>query len=642
MFYNEFEAKMLDFAANQYAGHDIDRAAKVEFAPTSTGEAHFEFDAFGTVCLVRRGSDASAASPEARELFRRAQLLYREISSNLVSQGASLRDHTVLEQLFNDHSLLAPMDLKERQFVYRTRTASVSAELIAQALGGVAPLPILQTVIGGLGEEIRIAISEQREDQRLGHMMIVVNEGLPFPMAVFSLFSVVAGKVERSGDFDCFRAASKDISFSYYQQTWMLVDPDLLKPDSGEEDVAKLANRMLASGEEFQDASETQDTDHPPSESPMGPEIVAKSLPDVAETLDPLTEDDPPEDGAPATGEFAPAADFSSVRWPSKDENAPDYAYLANVDAPESFELTGSAIRKLIDANSYSPATSSGAIAIALRGAQLRAPHEQERQKRIDIEVVRPDHRNFRCVLGFYFPEADELTLFTGSTVPCRKAIHGYANGGDRSNMLPTGMYSYYVWRHKKLRPALRLSSGNESNATLENGAWATVLRTTNDTIFGTKDTFDRSQPYDNVHCSYYLSENASLGAAFSSWGCLTVRGRKTPSDQWAKFQDVLDEIGATARVDLLLATGKEASLAANGDVAPLQALRQGSRGDRVERLQAALGLTQTGFFGSATANRFTGVERRANDAEGLGAIATGIVTPALAARLGWDVFRIS
>ena len=39
-------------------------------------------------------------------------------------------------------------------------------------------------------------------------------------------------------------------------------------------------------------------------------------------------------------------------------------------------------------------------------------------------------------------------------------ALDRFAAGGDPSNLLPTGLYTSYVWRHKKLRPALRMSTG--------------------------------------------------------------------------------------------------------------------------------------------------------------------------------------
>ena len=210
-------------------------------------------------------------------------------------------------------------------------------------------------------------------------------------------------------------------------------------------------------------------------------------------------------------------------------KNTPDYAYLSEIRCEETFNLSGEAIDKIIVANRYAPNFGENAIAIAIRGAQLVQGDAQEEQSLIKLKVVRPDHRSFKCVLGFYFPKTRLLSLFTGSTVPCRLAIKGYASGGDRSNLLPTGMYKYYIWRHKNLTPALRLAAGDQSTEELETGGQATVLRSTNDFVLGTKDTFDLSRPLDNVHCSYYLAENARLGASFSSWGCLTVRGQKSP-----------------------------------------------------------------------------------------------------------------
>lgn len=633
MFYEGFDAKQAAFSAKHYADR-IDKGAD-EFAVASVGEPHFEFDSLGNVCLVRRGSEPTAASVEARELFRRAQLLFREVSNALVARGASMRDHAMLSELFTEHPSLGSVDRKERRFSYKTREASVSADLITQALGGVAPLPILQAVIGGLGEDIKIAISEQRTNQRMAHVMIVVNEALPFPTASFTLFGVTASEVERAGDFDCLRASARDITFDYDQETWMLLDPDLLTAETSEDGIARLAAQLTTS-DEAAPASMVLPADLPPSNAAPS-EALAAALESVAETDDVGAQPDPPE-GAP--GEFEVAADLSDVKWPSSDENAPDYAYLAGVSSDAEFTLDAEAVRRLMAANRYQPATDSGAVAIAFRGAQLAEGHEQERKSAITLKELRPDHRAFNCVIGFFFPGDDTLTLYTGSTVPCRAAVRGYAMGGDASNMLPTGLYTYHIWRHKQLRPALRLASGNGSNGELETGRQATVLRSREDTVLGTKDIFDLSRPLDNVHCSYYLNEDPRLGASFSSWGCLTVRGAKTPSHQWEKFQAVLSDIGSANRVDLMLATGKDAALAAAGNVAPLVALRQGSTGDEVKRVQAELGLGQTGYFGPVTQDKFTGAERHANEAAGLGRIATGILTPAVAATLGWQVFQ--
>ena len=61
-----------------------------------------------------------------------------------------------------------------------------------------------------------------------------------------------------------------------------------------------------------------------------------------------------------------------------------------------------------------------------------------------------------------------------------------------------------------------------------------------------------------------------------------------------------------------------------------------------VGRLQEILGVGQSGYFGAITADRFTSEERRFNASNGNGAVATGILTPAIAQNLGWDVFHFS
>lgn len=338
--------------------------------------------------------------------------------------------------------------------------------------------------------------------------------------------------------------------------------------------------------------------------------------------------------------------DLSGVKWPSNDRNAPDYAYLANEQNPSRFAVSADSVETMLRLNRLDPDRSSGVIALALRGATLATGHEAEEVDEIELNNVRPDHRNFRCVIGYYFVETRKLTLYTGSTVPCRKAVWGFANGGTAANMLPTGLHTYFIWRHKSLHPALRLAKSSQD---LEAGALAAVLRTTNDTIYGTQDPFDPSFPLDNVHCSYFLADNSALGASFSSWGCLTVRGEKTPAQQWKKFQATLTQIGAKKRVDLLLATGKDMALigALQGNVAALEqnmsALRRGSQGIEVKRLQEQLDLTGDavdGDFGPKTLDRFAKVQRKINQDLGNGPIADGVYSRNMEAKTRWGVFE--
>lgn len=342
--------------------------------------------------------------------------------------------------------------------------------------------------------------------------------------------------------------------------------------------------------------------------------------------------------GEQAPSLAGPAADLSNVLWPD-DGKAPDYAYLADVAATDEFLLTQAALLEICKANSYMPYQGKKLVAFALRGAMLDGVHEAVMQNAIRIKVTRPDHRNFRCLIGFWHLDIGKLTLFTGSTVPCRAAVAGYASGGEKSNMLPTGLYTTYVWRHKNLKPALRMSRGNASEADLEAGSPVAVLRSQNNTVIETTDPFKVSVPYDNVHCSYYLNQVSNLGACFSSWGCLTVRGMMKPSDQWKKFQQILLQLGMKNRIDLIVATGKDAALAEDGKVGALRALRQGSQGDQVAKLQQALGLSRTGMFGAVTADKLTTAQRAFNNQHGKGPVADCVFTPDLDAQMGLGVF---
>jgi hypothetical protein len=389
-------------------------------------------------------------------------------------------------------------------------------------------------------------------------------------------------------------------------------------------------------------------TPHDPvAEWSANPEANTLTLEEAAERIDVGAQPGPEDLDVTSPEALAETAsiDLSQVRWPSDDRNAPDYAYVAEELDPGRFLLTPDAIEALLRLNRYAPDRSKETIAFALRGASLLSGHEVEDVDEVKLESVRPDHRNFRCVLGYYFTNTRRLSVFSGSTVPCRRAVWGFVNGGDASNMLPTGLHTLFVWRHKALRPALRMG---RSSADPETGAQATVLRTTNDTILGTQDTFDLSVPLDNVHCSYFLQEDSFLGATFSSWGCLTVRGEKTPSQQWKKFQKTLGDLGARTRVDLLLASGKDIALieAGQGDPASLEqkmgALRRGSQGPEVKRLQEKIGFTGSavdGHFGPATLHRFASIQRQLNQELGHGPKADGIYSRDMEAKSGWDIF---
>jgi hypothetical protein len=355
------------------------------------------------------------------------------------------------------------------------------------------------------------------------------------------------------------------------------------------------------------------------------------------------------------------AARAVPVNWPEQDVNAPDFRHTAasTVAAPATFILTPDDIELLIRANRFDPRGKDNVIALALRGlalgkqAEVGTKHEVEDATAIEVTDVRPNHDDYRCLVGFYKrdpnPTKRRLTLFSGSTVPNPYYMRGYYNNvnsgtpfGTRCNMLPTGCYVFRVASHKNgtIKPALRMTDPDN----LAQDAQCTVLRTTNDLTFGINDTWDLGTPYDNVHCTYVTTRKASWGASFSSAGCLTVRGQSTPSHQWAKFQAVLNQLGQAKRCDLILLTGREAGIAAklradgltNDDATvrrELVRLRSGSQSEEVSRLRQKIGFSAGPYFGPATRRKLAEVQVQQ------GKPADGIYTPELDAALDWHVF---
>jgi len=102
----------------------------------------------------------------------------------------------------------------------------------------------------------------------------------------------------------------------------------------------------------------------------------------------------------------------------------------------------------------------------------------------------------------------------------------------------------------------------------------------------------------------------------FSSLGCLTVRGKFVSggsTDQWKKLQqtaEISTGVVDGKRFDLLLLTGLDVAAVSamrhsGSNTQSLRCLRHGSKGDRVARLQKALGIESSdGEFGPATKKR--------------------------------------
>ena len=120
------------------------------------------------------------------------------------------------------------------------------------------------------------------------------------------------------------------------------------------------------------------------------------------------------------------------VVW-APDDKHPDYAHLAaaeaaGVIAAETFKLTPQVLDLLIKANSFDPKGPDDTFVFALRGAELAKGSMAEQEGEVELTVVRPDHVNFRCTLGYYHRRLGKISAFRGSTVPNAFYVRNYYN----------------------------------------------------------------------------------------------------------------------------------------------------------------------------------------------------------------------
>ncbi len=340
--------------------------------------------------------------------------------------------------------------------------------------------------------------------------------------------------------------------------------------------------------------------------------------------------------------------------WPKADAEAPDYAHLEPggrepLPGAKRFTIGAGDIELLIKANGFDPKGPDSRIVFGLRGAMLVDEADGKNDgvmagvDTITLEDIRPDHRAFRCTIGYLNRETGKISAFRASTVPNVQYLTNYymwnnglgGNSSTGANMLPTGCYVYRMGAHGggRIYPALRLTNPDR----LAEDGQACVLRTKNDLTFKTDDILDHCTPYDNIHCAYAFDK-------FSSAGCQTIQG-PNGEGPWGHFQALLRTMKVNTRIDYVLLTGRDAALAVwlretgkAGDpemVAKwLGRLRPGSRGEAVGRLQQQLGMKPSGYFGPSTKKKLGELQR------GKGLLADGIWSPRSEEKLGWSIFQ--
>lgn len=342
-----------------------------------------------------------------------------------------------------------------------------------------------------------------------------------------------------------------------------------------------------------------------------------------------------------------------SVSWPSNDDDSPEYRHVEAEDRALkdcSFEFTAKDLELLIRANAFEPERGRKRIVFGLRGALLdfSAATADEKYRQVDraalrLKEARPDHADFRCVIGVYNLDTGRLSGFAASTVVKRDSLYSFAKAnGSPCNLLPTGCYSYVVGPHRGKPGCLR-----------ENEPFA-VMRNRNNLAFDVKDEWDykpepHNWPFDNIHPAFAESS----AAKFSSLGCQVIRGSynagsRKYTGEFAAFRDALglkapgSDDGQT--YSYVLVTGLDAAISArlrdvgrDTDFASVQRslarLRQGSRGPSVGELQRAVGLTPTNVLDAKTRKAFADLQTSR-----LG-WADGVYAPAMDAALGLQIF---
>ena len=347
-------------------------------------------------------------------------------------------------------------------------------------------------------------------------------------------------------------------------------------------------------------------------------------------------------------------ARLPAVSWAKADDEAHGYAHLLPegrepLPGAKQFKITAADIELLIKANGFDPKGPDGKIVFAFRGASLIDKDDRENDgmvaavDAIQLEETRPDHKNFRCTIGFLNRQTGKISAFRASTVPNAKYMTNYymwnnglgGNSATGANMMPTGCYVYRMGAHGggRIYPALRLTDPEQ----LAEDGQACVYRSKNDLTFKTDDIFDHCTPYNNIHCAYAYD-------SFSSAGCQTICG-PNGEGPWGQFQAVLKTMKVNTRIDYVMLTGRDAALAAwlretgkagDADMVAkwLGRLRPGSRGEAVGRLQQQLGMTPSGYFGPGTKKKLGETQ------QSKGLLRDGIWSPRSEDKLGWSVFK--
>ncbi len=326
----------------------------------------------------------------------------------------------------------------------------------------------------------------------------------------------------------------------------------------------------------------------------------------------------------------------------AEDRYSPDLHHLDTPFSVEPFSLNAHHIQQLMELNHFSVSDGQDEVLFGLRGCSIVDESTSTFSNSFTLVESEPNHQDYSDVLGVWKQSTDEISVFTGSTVPNWWYMCVQAElGGHQANMLPTGKYLYQVGSHRHIDGAFR--SDQE----------VIVLRSNDNLVYETTDFWEKWVPNDNIH------PGGCPDVMFSSAGCQTLPGSfgtgcdgYYPAEEdshlgpWADFRALAgldpennqDKWGDTY-VYLLFHCRDARIVSENADLEGFQRLRFGSTGPSVSDLQLALneqGYTDVpvnGIFGPETAAAYIQWQQL-----NYGGEADGIVTPETAEQLGFTL----
>ncbi len=300
-------------------------------------------------------------------------------------------------------------------------------------------------------------------------------------------------------------------------------------------------------------------------------------------------------------------------QWLSNKQQ-PDYVHLRDFAMPgdPDFTVDATLLSFLAERNSFHFKDRRPVRLIGLRGCVIPdgnvdtgwgASHK--------LMLTTPDHIHYRCVMGVWRPADNQLRFFAASTVPqvanmycvLREAARGWG-----CSLLPTGLYRYRAFPHKKSRPE------NTQYGSLFADRKYVVLRSAGDLVYdvyGAHDYWTIGSAH-NIHAASAAALEPALNhPAFDSSGCQVILGyyekpnRYKAHGPWNEFRRAAGTVTGpddmpvpeetqigNGTFEYMLLTGLEAAHAfhsTSGFHDTYYRLRHGSRGEPVIRAQRRL-----------------------------------------------------